>query len=332
MNKIMNGADRFVDDSLAGLVAAHPELVRLVEGEKRGLIRTGTPEKGKVAIVTGGGFGHLPVFLGYVGDGLCDGCAVGNVFTTPSCESIVETAKAVNGGAGVLFLYANYMGDTMNFEMAAEMLDMEDIPCRLVKISDDMASAPREDCTERRGVAGLVFAYKIAGALAARGASLDEVADMAQSVCGDAATLGIAMSSCQLPGAPHPIFQIGEDEMELGMGIHGEPGVRRTKLMTSAELAKLFAEKLLGDLSLSAEDEVSVLVNSLGATSLEELYILYGDLARELAAAGIRVFRVYVGRYAASMEMQGASISLLRMKNEYKALLSDPAHTPFFKF
>ena len=288
-------------------------------------------KQGKVAIVTGDGYGHLPVFLGYVGKGFCDGVAVGNVFTSPSCDAIVDAAKAVNGGAGVLFLFGNYMGDSMNFDMAAEMLGMEDIPCAIVKAADDIASAPREMFHDRRGVGGIFFPYKLAGAKAERMASLDEVRAVAEDVCANVATLGFSMSSCQLPGAPKPIFEISDTEMELGMGIHGEPGVERTSMKTSKELAQILFEKLSADLSLASGDEVAILVNSLGATSKEELYILYKDVHEQFQAAGIQIHRVYVGEYATSLEMLGASVSVLKLNKEFKELLADEAHTPFVK-
>jgi len=208
MNKIMNQPERFVDESLKGIILAHGGMLKFAENNPRSVVRGDAPTQGKVAIVTGGGYGHLPVFLGYVGKGFCDGVAVGNVFTSPSCDAIVDAAKAVNGGAGVLFLFGNYMGDSMNFDMAAEMLEMEDIPTAIVKASDDIASASREDFKNRRGVGGIFFPYKLAGAKAERMANLEEVRALAEEVCANVATLGFSMSSCQLPGAPKHIFEI----------------------------------------------------------------------------------------------------------------------------
>ena len=331
MNKVMNHPENFVDESLEGIILAHADELKFAEDNKRAVVRADAPVQGKVAIVTGGGYGHLPVFLGYVGKGFCDGVAVGNVFTSPSCDAIVDAAKAVNGGAGILFLFGNYMGDSMNFDMASEMLGMEDIPCAIVKAADDIASAPRETFHDRRGVGGIFFPYKLAGAKAERMASLDEVRAVAEDVCANVATLGFSMSSCQLPGAPKPIFEISDTEMELGMGIHGEPGVERTSMKTSKELAQILFEKLSADLSLTSGDEVAMLVNSLGATSKEELYILYKDVHEKFQAAGIRIHRVYVGEYATSLEMLGASVSVLKLNEEFKELLADEAHTPFVK-
>lgn len=329
MRKIMNQSENFTDESLSGIILAHGNVLKYSQDNSRAVIRTDAPVPGKVAIVTGGGYGHLPVFLGYVGHGLCDGVAVGNVFTSPSCDAIVAAAKEANSGAGVLFLFGNYMGDSMNFDMASEMLAMEDIPCAIVKAADDVASAPRSDYKNRRGVAGIFFPYKIAGAKAERMASLEEVRDIAIQVCDQVATLGFSMSSCQLPGTSQPIFEIAEDELELGMGIHGEPGVERTKMKSAKELSAILTERLTADLSLAAGDEVAVLVNSLGATSKEELYILYADLYAKFRQKGIRIDRVYVGEYATSLEMLGASVSVLKLNDEFKMLLDDEACSPF---
>ncbi len=329
MKKIMNLPDSFVDESLDGIVLAHGGFLKFAGEGHRSVVRADAPVAGKVAIVTGGGYGHLPVFLGYVGKGFCDGVAVGNVFTSPSCDAITDAARAVNGGAGVLFLFGNYMGDTMNFEMAAELLEMDDIPSAIVKAADDIASAPRETFQDRRGVGGIFFPYKLTGAKAEKMASLTDVRDIAESVCANVATLGFSMSSCQLPGMPKPIFEIGDEEMELGMGIHGEPGVERTAVKTSAELAEILSDQLCADLDVKEGGEVAVLVNSLGATSKEELYILYNDFHARLKQRNVSVFKAFVGEYATSLEMLGASVSILKLNEEFKQLLSDSASTPF---
>lgn len=331
MNKIMNQPEHFVDESLKGIILAHGDMLKFAKNNCRSVVRGDAPVQGKVALVTGGGYGHLPVFLGYVGRGFCDGVAVGNVFTSPSCDAIVDAAKAVNGGAGVLFLFGNYMGDSMNFDMAAEVLEMEGIPTAIVKASDDIASAPREEFKSRRGVGGIFFPYKLAGAKAERMASLEEVKALAEKVCANVSTLGFSMSSCQLPGAPKPIFEISASEMELGMGIHGEPGVERTEIKTSAELAEILWKKLSADLALQSGDETALLINGLGATSREELYILYGDLHDRFRQAGVTIHKAFVGEYATSLEMLGASVSVLKLDPEFKSLLADEAHTPFVR-
>lgn len=331
MKKIMNDPKQFVDDSLNGIIAAHPDMLKFSAEDHRAVVRSAAPVENKVAIVTGGGYGHLPTFLGFVGDGLCDGVAVGNVFTSPSAETIISAARETHGGKGILFLFGNYAGDTMNFEMAGEVLEMEDISTEIIKGSDDIASAPRSEWQERRGVAGLFFAYKIAGAKAKSGASLEEVVSVTQKACENIITMGIALTSCQLPGANQPIFEIDDSDMELGMGIHGEPGIERSSLKTSAEIAQLIVDGLTADLNLKSGTEVAILVNGLGATSREELYILFNDAKRLLNEKGIKVARTYVGEFATSMEMQGVSISLFVVDEEMKALLDLEASTPFVK-
>ena len=330
MKKIMNDPTNFVDESLAGIVSANHTLLKFAEDE-RAVVRADSPVKEKVAIVTGGGYGHLPTFLGFVGKGLCDGVAVGNVFTSPSSDSIMKAAKAVHAGKGVLFLFGNYAGDTMNFEMAVDELEIDNIQSEIVKVSDDVASAPREEWEERRGVAGLFFAYKIAGAMAAKGASLEKVTEVTRKVIAQTATMGVAFSSCQLPSAKKPIFEIGDDEMEIGMGIHGEPGVKRVKMMTSAEIADVICKRLIQDLNIQAGASVAVLVNGLGATSREELYILFNDTRKLLKGKNIRIERSYVDEYAASMEMQGASITFLQLDDDVLPLLDEPVYTPFVR-
>ena len=331
MKKIMNVPAEFVDESLRGILLAHGDELAAAAGNLRAIVRSDAPVQGKVAIVTGGGYGHLPLFLGYVGKGLCDGCAVGNVFTAPSCEAIMETARQVNGGKGVLFLFGNYMGDQMNFEMASEFLADEGIKTAIIRAADDTASAPRDSWQERRGVAGIFFAYKIAGALAEKGLSLEEVTRRTLEACEAIASFGVSFSSCQLPESPAPIFELSENDMELGMGIHGEKGVSRCAMMSADELARYMLSRVTEDLSLKAGDRTAVLVNGLGATSREELYILYGAIAKLLEEEGISVAKAFVGEYVTSLEMAGASISLIKLDGEREDLLADPMHTPFVR-
>jgi dihydroxyacetone kinase len=331
MKKVMNDPLKFVDESLEGIVAANSSALKFAPDDMRAVIRFDAPVANKVAIVTGGGYGHLPTFLGFVGKGLCDGVAVGNVFTSPSSDSIVSVAKAVHAKQGILFLFGNYAGDTMNFEMAADELAIENIRSEILKVSDDVASAPRANWEERRGVAGLFFAYKVAGAMAERGASLEQVCAVTQKVIRQTATMGIALSSCQLPAANKPIFEIGDKEMELGMGIHGEPGVERVALKTSEEIAESILKRLIDDLQLQSGSRVAILVNGLGATSREELYILFRDSKKLLDKAGIKVVKVYVDEFATSLEMQGASITLSSVDDELVSLLDQPVYTPFIR-
>lgn len=332
MKKLMNASKNFVDESLKGIVAAHPNDYRFCDGDLRAVARAQETPKGKVAIVTGGGYGHLPLFLGYVGQGLCDGVAVGNVFTSPSCDSILTVSREVDNGGGILYLFGNYTGDGMNFSMAKEILAMEDISAEIVTGSDDIASAPKEKWETRRGIAGIALAYKIAGACADEMKPLEEVTRIAQKVNANLATFGVAFSSCILPDVGKPIFTFEEDEMEIGMGIHGEPGVNRTKMMTSQELAQQLTDGLLADAAIQAGDQVAVLVNGLGATSREELYVFYNDVHAILQSKGVKVHRVYVNEFATSMEMAGASLSLLKLDDELIHYLDKPAQSPLTNF
>ena len=329
MKKIINRPADFVDEMLAGILYAHPDQLRTA-GDKRAIVRADAPVKGKVGIATGGGSGHLPVFMGYVGKGLADGCAIGNVFSSPTANQMLAVTKAIDGGAGVLYLYGNYTGDVMNFDMAAEMADMEGIKVETVLVADDVASAPPERWQTRRGVAGLFFAYKIAGAKAAEMADLAAVKAAAEKAVANTRSMGVALGPCTVPEAGRPTFTIGDDEMEIGMGIHGEPGVRRGKLETADQIATTLTSSILNDLPFKSGDRVSVLVNGLGATPREELYIIYRKVWELLRDAGISVHRPYVGEYATSLEMAGCSLTLLRLDDELTRLLDAPAESPFF--
>ena len=332
MKKLMNAPSDFVDQSLQGILAAYPKQYKACPEDVRAFYRADAPLEGKVAIVTGGGFGHLPIFLGYVGQGLCDGVAVGNVFTSPSSDSIMNVSRAVDSGSGILFLFGNYTGDGMNFAMAKEMLEIEDIRAEIITASDDIASSARETWKDRRGIAGIVFAYKVAGACAAAMKPLDEVKRVTEKALERISTFGVAFSSCILPDIGKTIFEIADDEMEIGMGIHGEPGVKRGKMQSSQEIAEQLTDAVLQDLSIRAGDKVAVLVNGLGATSREELYIFYHDISKLLAKAGVLVHKVFVDEFATSMEMAGASLSLLKLDDELTAYLDMPASTPFANY
>lgn len=320
-----------MDQTLEGLVLAHPESYRRIGDGGRVLARAGGAVAGKVGIVTGGGSGHLPVFLGYVGDGLLDACAVGNVFAGPRAVDCQDAVRAADGGAGVLQLYGNYGGDRMNFEMSQELLELEGLDVRSVRVCDDVASAPPEQREKRRGVAGMVYAFKIAGAKAQAGASLVEVAATAQKAADACRSIGVALTPCVIPESGKSSFEIAEDEVEFGMGIHGEPGIWRGKLKSAEELTQEMLERLMPELSLGRGDRVAVLVNSLGATPAEELYIMYGTVARRLSAMGVTAVMPLVGRYATSMEMAGASLTLMSLDAELEALLKAPAHCPFWR-
>ena len=331
MKTFYNEAEQYVDEMLAGIVAAHPEQLCLAAGEKRAVMRADAPVKDKVAIVTGGGSGHLPVFMGYVGKGLIDGAAIGNVFASPSMNQMLTLTRAVHAGKGVLYLYGNYGGDVMNFDMAAEMAEEEDIPVKTVLVADDTASAPKGKEADRRGVAGMFYAYKVAGACADGGADLDEVAAVTQDALSRIRSIGVAISPCEVPGAGKPSFSLAEDEMEIGMGIHGEAGIKRGPRRSADAVTEDMMKMLLADLPHSAGDTVSVLVNSLGATPLEELYIIYRKAAEILGANRLEVYRPFVGRYATSMEMAGFSITLFVLNEPFKRYLDHPVWTPFIR-
>lgn len=330
MKKILNDPNDYVLDMLDGLLKAHPTQLAYAGDDRHCIVRADAPVAGKVALATGGGSGHLPVFLGYVGQGLLDGCAVGDVFASPSAEQMLEVTKRIHGGKGVVYIYGNYGGDVMNFDMATEMADMEDIEVRTVLVRDDVASAPASDADRRRGVAGMVFAFKVAGARADLGGSLDEVEEIAQRALDNIRSMGVALSPCTVPAAGRPTFTIGDGEMELGMGIHGEPGVERGPLLTADVIATRMTTTILEDLGVQAGERVAVMVNGLGATPPEELYILYRTIHDLLETRGVAIHRAYVGEYATSMEMAGASLTLFRLDDELATLLDHPARSPFF--
>ncbi len=330
MKKILNNPVDYVDEMLAGFTAVHPEHYRLYGDTGRVVVRATPGAKGKVGIVSGGGSGHLPVFTGYIGTGLLDACAIGDVFSSPSAEQMADAMRAADTGAGVLRLYGNYGGDIMNFDMAGDLVEFDDIRCTAVILADDVASAPKAEAAKRRGVAGMVYAFKIAGAAAEAGKDLDEVTRIAQKAADACRSIGAALSSCTVPQAGKPTFSIGEDEMEMGMGIHGEPGVWRDKLRPADAIAGEMMDRLLDDMPLAKGDRVSILVNSLGATPPEELYILYRTVKARLDAAGATTVMPLVGRYATSMEMTGASFTLIKLDAELEAYLTAPCDCAFW--
>ncbi|HVG49545.1 MAG TPA: dihydroxyacetone kinase subunit DhaK [Rubellimicrobium sp.] len=331
MKKILNNPVDYVDEMLDGLVAAHPEFYRLHGDSHRVIARAQVGRKGKVGIVTGGGSGHLPIFTGYVGPGLLDACAIGDVFASPSAEQMADAIRAADSGAGVLRLYGNYGGDVMNFDMAGDLVEFEDIRCTTALLADDVASAGPEEREKRRGVGGMVYAFKVAGAAAEAGLNLDEVTRVAQKAANSVRSIGAALSSCTVPQAGRPTFEIAEDEMEMGMGIHGEPGVWRDKLRSADAIAGEMMDRLLADIPVGSGDRVSVLVNSLGATPPEELYILYRTVKARLEGAGATIVMPLVGRYATSMEMAGVSFTLLKLDEEMERFLMAPCDCAFWR-
>jgi len=330
MKKIINDPLAVVDEMLEGILRAHPDALKMADGDLRAIIRADAPIKGKVGIATGGGSGHLPVFMGYVGKGLIDGASIGNIFSSPTTGQMLKVTRAVNGGEGVLYLYGRYQGDMLNFDSAAEMAEDEGIHVETILVTDDVASAPAKDWQRRRGVAGLFFAYKIAGAKAAENASLAKVKAITEKALSTVRSMGVALGPCTVPAVGKPTFSIGEQEMEIGMGIHGEAGIHRGPMKKADEIAEILVDTVVKDLPYRNGDSAAVLVNSLGGTPLEELYILYRKVAMLLEEKGITIYRPYVGRYACSMEMQGASLTMMRVNGELKRLLDAPAETPFF--
>ncbi|WP_404863220.1 dihydroxyacetone kinase subunit DhaK [Georhizobium sp. MAB10] len=330
MKKILNNPADYVDEMLDGFVAAHPEFY--AQPERRVIARPEGATSGKVGIVTGGGSGHLPVFTGYVGPGFLDACAVGDVFASPSAEQMASAIRHADGGAGVLRLYGNYGGDVMNFDMAGEMVDMEnDIRTTTVLLADDIVSAGKDEAEKRRGVAGMIYAFKIAGACADTKADLDEVTRVAQKAADACRSIGMALTPCIVPQAGKANFELGENEMEMGMGIHGEPGIWRDALRPADQIVDEMIDRILADHPFSRGDRLSVLVNSLGATPLEELYIMYRKVKQRFDDIGAEIVMPLVGRYATSMEMTGATITTIALDEELERYLKAPAACAYWR-
>jgi dihydroxyacetone kinase-like protein len=330
MKKIINDPKNYVQEEVEGIIAAYGDRVKLVNNDFRMLVSNYPKKPGKVGIVTGGGSGHLPLFCGYVGKGMLDGCAIGNVFASPASSKMADLIRACDSGSGVLCLFGNYGGDLMNFKMACEDADFDDIKTEILLGTDDIASAPKDKASQRRGVAGIVYAYKIAGAAADQMKNLEEVCRVTKKALDNIRTIGFALSPCIVPEVGKPTFEIHEDEIEVGMGIHGEKGIEVRKMMTADEIAQLSIDKIIDDMPLQQDDEVSIMVNGLGATPLEEQMIVFGAVKKILDQKGIRVYMPHIGEYATSMEMAGLSITAFKLDEELKELLRYPASTPFY--
>jgi phosphoenolpyruvate---glycerone phosphotransferase subunit DhaK len=329
VKKIINKPSDFVDESIDGLIKTHPNIYALAEDNSRVITRA-VKSSNKVGLVTGGGSGHLPVFTGYVGKGLLDACAIGSVFASPSVDQIASAIRNANNGNGVLCVLGNYGGDVMNFEMACEIVKDEGIQTKTVIVADDIASAKPEEKEKRRGIAGMILVFKVAGSYAETGASLDAVHQLANDANNNIRTLGVALSPCILPEAGKPTFEINEDEIEIGMGIHGEPGISREKLKSANELTDDICQRILNDFKLTNNDEISLMINSLGATPLEELYIVSRRVIENMSKQQIKIFKNYVGRYATSMEMAGMSVTVLKLNKEIKENLISASECPFW--
>lgn len=330
MKKLINNPNNVLEDMLKGIVYAHKNHLRKLDGFDV-LVRKDSPIKGKVALVSGGGSGHEPAHAGYLGEGMLDGAVCGAVFTSPTPDQVFEGIKAVDSGEGVLLIIKNYSGDIMNFEMAKDMADMEGIKVEAVVVNDDVAVEDSLYTAGRRGIAGTVFVHKIAGAKAEKGASLEEVKATAEKVIKNVRSMGMALSSCIVPAAGKANFSLAEDEVEIGMGIHGEPGTHREKISTADEIAEHLVNRILEDMPLQKDEEVAVMINGLSGTPLMELYIINKKVQEMLEQRGIKAYKTFVGEYMTSLEMAGCSVTLLKLDEELKELLDAKADTPAFK-
>lgn len=327
MNRVINNPDLVVEDMLTGWLMAHADTVKAREDNPRVVQRVRSPERGKVGIVTGGGSGHEPAFLGYVGDGLCDAVAVGEIFSSPTAKSFLDAMRSADGGAGVACLYGNYAGDNMNVKMATQMAAREGIVVKAVVANDDVPSAPKGDEAKRRGVAGEILMWKVGGAKAAMGGSLDEVIAMAQKAISHTRSIGVGLSACVIPAVGHTNFSIEHGTMEVGIGHHGEPGIDVRRTVSAAEMAEMMLNVVLPDLPFTGGDRVAVLISGLGATPVMEQYILYGEVARRLQAQGITVAVNFVGNLFTSLEMMGVTLTLMKLDDELEACLKAPARS-----
>jgi phosphoenolpyruvate---glycerone phosphotransferase subunit DhaK len=327
MKKLINEVDDVVRESLEGVAAAHGDLVK-VNYDPFCVVRADAPVQGKVALVSGGGSGHEPMHGGFVGMGMLDAACPGAVFTSPTPDQMLDATKAVDGGAGVVHIVKNYTGDILNFEMAADLARGDGIEVEAVVIDDDVAVKDSLYTAGRRGVGATVLAEKIAGAGAEAGRPLKEVADLVRKVNDNARSMGMALTSCTVPAAGKPTFELGADEMEIGIGIHGEPGRERRPMATAAEIVEALAVPILDDLPFNRGDNVLAFVNSMGGTPLIELYVVYNDLRKLLDGRGVTIVRNLIGPYITSLEMQGASITLLKLDDELTELWDAPVNTP----
>jgi dihydroxyacetone kinase-like protein len=318
MQKFINDPSLVVDEMLQGFVKVHKDQVRPTEND-RVLKYKDAPVEGKVGIVTGGGSGHKPAFIGYIGKNMCDAVAVGEIFTSPPAQMFYDAIKAADGGKGVAILYGNYAGDNMNVAMAIEEAEDDGIEVKKVVANDDVPSAPLSEREKRRGVAGEILMWKVGGAKAAMGGSLDEVIAAAQKAIDNTRSIGVGLSGCTIPEVGHPNFSVDEGKMEVGIGHHGEPGIEIADLETSEKVARRMVDVVLPDLPFNKGDEVALLLSGLGSTPVMELYILYRDVVSQLEEAGLSVYVSYVGNYFTSLEMAGATLTMMKLDDELKA-------------
>lgn len=325
MQRILNHPDDIVDEMLKGFLKAHSEIVKPTEHPR--VVKARKSKEGKTGVVTGGGSGHKPAFIGYVGENLCDAAAVGEICSSPTAAAFLEAFKEADQGQGVACLYGNYSGDNMNVKMAVKMAKKLGIEVKTVVANDDVASAPKDQKEKRRGVAGEVLMWKVGGAKAAQGGTLDEVIKAAQKAIDQTRSVGIGLSPCTLPAVGHPNFEIKEGTMEVGIGHHGEPGIEVAELGTAAQMAQKMTDIVLPDYPFQSKDEVVVLVSGLGATPVMELYVLYDEIDEILKAKGIRTYRAYVGNYFTSLDMMGATLTVMKLDEELKNLIDMPCNS-----
>ena len=330
MKKLINAPDDLVEEALAGMVAAHGDILRVIEPNV--IVRADAPRQGKVGVISGGGSGHEPMHGGFVGMGMLDAACPGAVFTSPVPDQMLAATKAVDGGAGVLHIVKNYTGDVMNFDLAAELAQTEGIEVKSVVIADDVAVQDSLYTAGRRGVGGTVLAEKIVGAAAEAGQDLAAVTALCQRVQDNVRSMGVALTSCTVPAAGKPTFELGDDEMELGIGIHGEPGRERRKLASADEITEELMTPILDDLPFRPGDRVLAFVNGMGGTPLIELYVVYRRVAQMCADRGLTIERNLVGSYITSLEMAGCSISLLKLDDEMTRLWDAPVRTPALRW
>lgn len=325
MQRILNDPDHIVDDMLSGFLKAHGDIVEAAENSR--VVCSVHREKSKVGVITGGGSGHKPAFIGYVGENMCDAAAVGEICTSPTAAAFLEAARCADKGQGVACLYGNYSGDNMNVKMAVRMARQIGINMKTVVANDDVASAPKDQREKRRGVAGEIFMWKCGGARAALGGNLDEVVEAAQKAIDQTRSVGIGLTPCTLPAVGHPNFEIKEGTMEVGIGHHGEPGIEVCPLENAQQMAKRMTDIVLPDYPFEAGDQVAVMVSGLGATPVMELYVLYGEIAKLLEEKNIHIYRSYVGNYFTSLDMMGATLTVMKLDEELKELLDLPVNT-----
>ena len=324
MQRVLNNPDDIVDETLKGFVKVHGDIVAITDNPR--VIKRRDIPAGKVGVATGGGSGHEPAFIGYIGENLCDTVAVGEICTSPTAAAFLDAFRAANRGKGVACLYGNYSGDNMNVKMAIKMAEKEGIQVKTVVANDDAASAPKDQLDKRRGVAGEILMWKAGGARAAEGASLDEVIAAAQKAIDSTRSVGIGLTPCTLPAVGHPNFEIKPGTMEVGIGHHGEPGIEVCPLEAADKMARRMVDLVLPDLPFESGDEVVVLVSGLGATPVMEQYVLYDEIEKLIVAKGIKIHRGYVGNYFTSLEMMGVTLTVMRLDDELKRLIDAPCY------